>query len=128
MIHLDVDAAEFGKRRAADVGITTDLKRVLPALAMTLTLDPGASTAPPWLGNTPSATTIRVRPSTPRPCSKSSSQLPDTSVVACDVGQHQMWVAQHMRFTSPQPPLQCRPRHHGLRPARRHRRQDVAPR
>ena len=22
-------------------------------------------------------------------------------MVACDVGQHQMWVAQHMRFTSP---------------------------
>ena len=30
-----------------------------------------------------------------------SARLPETSVVACDVGQHQMWVAQHMRFTSP---------------------------
>ncbi|ASI25143.1 TPA: acetolactate synthase 2 catalytic subunit [Aeromonas salmonicida] len=40
VIHLDVDAAEFGKRRAAEVGITTDLKRVLPALAMALAIDP----------------------------------------------------------------------------------------
>ncbi len=30
-----------------------------------------------------------------------SARLPESSVVACDVGQHQMWVAQHMRFTSP---------------------------
>ncbi|KLV37357.1 acetolactate synthase, large subunit, biosynthetic type [Aeromonas caviae] len=102
VIHLDVDAAEFGKRRAADVGITTDLKRVLPALAMTLTLDP-------WRAHC--ATMAREyafrydHPGqaiyAPALLKELSSQLPDTSVVACDVGQHQMWVAQHMRFTSP---------------------------
>ncbi|WP_324035730.1 acetolactate synthase 2 catalytic subunit [Aeromonas caviae] len=102
VIHLDVDAAEFGKRRAADVGITTDLKRVLPALAMTLTLDP-------WREHC--ATMAREyafrydHPGqaiyAPALLKELSSQLPDTSVVACDVGQHQMWVAQHMRFTSP---------------------------
>ncbi|AXB05173.1 acetolactate synthase 2 catalytic subunit [Aeromonas caviae] len=102
VIHLDVDAAEFGKRRAADVGITTDLKRVLPALAMTLTLDP-------WREHC--ATMAREyafrydHPGqaiyAPALLKELSSQLSDTSVVACDVGQHQMWVAQHMRFTSP---------------------------
>ncbi|MFQ2473434.1 acetolactate synthase 2 catalytic subunit [Aeromonas caviae] len=102
VIHLDVDAAEFGKRRAADVGITTDLKRVLPALAMTLTLDP-------WREHC--ATMAREyafrydHPGqaiyAPALLKELSSQLLDTSVVACDVGQHQMWVAQHMRFTSP---------------------------
>ncbi|WP_368212366.1 acetolactate synthase 2 catalytic subunit [Aeromonas sp. s10] len=102
VIHLDVDAAEFGKRRAADVGITTDLKRVLPALAMTLTLDP-------WREHC--ATMAREyafrydHPGqaiyAPALLKELSSQLPDTSVVACDVGQHQMWVAQHMRFNSP---------------------------
>jgi len=30
-----------------------------------------------------------------------SERMPDNSVVCCDVGQHQMWVAQHMRFNSP---------------------------
>lgn len=102
VIHLDVDAAEFGKRRAADVGITTDLKRVLPALAMRLTLDP-------WREHC--ATMAREyafrydHPGqaiyAPALLKELSSQLLDTSVVACDVGQHQMWVAQHMRFTSP---------------------------
>ena len=27
--------------------------------------------------------------------------MPDNSVVSCDVGQHQMWVAQHMSFNTP---------------------------
>jgi acetolactate synthase-1/2/3 large subunit len=30
-----------------------------------------------------------------------SKRMPNTGVVCCDVGQHQMWVAQHMKFTSP---------------------------
>ncbi|MGU5714324.1 acetolactate synthase 2 catalytic subunit [Aeromonas taiwanensis] len=102
VIHLDVDAAEFGKRRAAEVGITTDLKRVLPALAMALAIEP-------WREHC--ATMAREyafrydHPGqaiyAPALLKELSSRLPDTSVVACDVGQHQMWVAQHMRFTSP---------------------------
>ena len=102
VIHLDVDAAEFGKRRAAEVGITTDLKRVLPALAMTLAIEP-------WREHC--ATMAREyafrydHPGqaiyAPALLKELSSRLPETSVVACDVGQHQMWVAQHMRFTSP---------------------------
>ncbi|MDX7677378.1 MULTISPECIES: acetolactate synthase 2 catalytic subunit [Aeromonas] len=102
VIHLDVDAAEFGKRRAADVGITTDLKRVLPALAMALTLDPWrehcATMAREYAFRYDHPGQAIYAPSLLK---ELSSQLPDTSVVACDVGQHQMWVAQHMRFTSP---------------------------
>ena len=102
VIHLDVDAAEFGKRRAADVGITTDLKRVLPALAMTLTLDPWreycATMAREYAFRYDHPGQAIYAPALLK---ELSSQLPDTSVVACDVGQHQMWVAQHMRFTSP---------------------------
>ena len=98
----DIDAAEFGKRRAADVGITTDLKRVLPALAMTLTLDPWreycATMAREYAFRYDHPGQAIYAPALLK---ELSSQLPDTSVVACDVGQHQMWVAQHMRFTSP---------------------------
>ncbi|MFQ2457753.1 acetolactate synthase 2 catalytic subunit [Aeromonas sp. 25-248] len=102
VIHLDVDAAEFGKRRAAEVGITTDLKRVLPALAMTLAIEP-------WREHcTTMAREYAFRYDHPGQAiyapallKELSSRLPETSVVACDVGQHQMWVAQHMRFTSP---------------------------
>lgn len=102
VIHLDVDAAEFGKRRAAEVGITTDLKRVLPALAMTLAIDPWRE----HCANMAREYAFRYdHPGqpiyAPALLKQLSARLPDTSVVACDVGQHQMWVAQHMRFTSP---------------------------
>lgn len=102
VIHLDVDAAEFGKRRAAEVGITTDLKQVLPRLAMTLDIVP-------WRGHCAAmAREYAFRYDHPGQAiyapallKQLSAKLPETSVVACDVGQHQMWVAQHMRFTSP---------------------------
>ncbi|MEM0551694.1 MULTISPECIES: acetolactate synthase 2 catalytic subunit [Aeromonas] len=102
VIHLDVDAAEFGKRRAAEVGITTDLKQVLPRLAMTLDIVP-------WRGHCAAmAREYAFRYDHPGQAiyapallKQLSAKLPESSVVACDVGQHQMWVAQHMRFTSP---------------------------
>ncbi|TNJ20254.1 acetolactate synthase 2 catalytic subunit [Aeromonas sobria] len=102
VIHLDVDAAEFGKRRAAEVGITTDLKRVLPALAMPLSIDPWrehcAAMAREYAFRYDHPGQAIYAPALLK---QLSAQLPETSVVACDVGQHQMWVAQHMRFTSP---------------------------
>ena len=102
VIHLDVDAAEFGKRRAAEVGITQDLKQVLPRLAMTLSIDPWrehcAAMAREYAFRYDHPGQAIYAPALLK---QLSSLLPETSVVACDVGQHQMWVAQHMRFTSP---------------------------
>lgn len=102
VIHLDVDAAEFGKRRAAEVGITQDLKQVLPRLAMTLAIEPWRE----HCANMAREYAFRYdHPGqpiyAPALLKQLSARLPETSVVACDVGQHQMWVAQHMRFTSP---------------------------
>ncbi|MFM5589041.1 acetolactate synthase 2 catalytic subunit [Aeromonas rivipollensis] len=102
VIHLDVDAAEFGKRRAADVGITTDLKRVLPALAMALAIDPWREHCATMAREYAFRYDHPGQPIyAPALLKQLSARLPETSVVACDVGQHQMWVAQHMRFTSP---------------------------
>ncbi|MBV7471328.1 acetolactate synthase 2 catalytic subunit [Aeromonas media] len=102
VIHLDVDAAEFGKRRAADVGITTDLKRVLPALVMALAIDPWREHCAAMAREYAFRYDHPGQPIyAPALLKQLSARLPDTSVVACDVGQHQMWVAQHMRFTSP---------------------------
>ncbi|WP_323915669.1 acetolactate synthase 2 catalytic subunit [Aeromonas veronii] len=102
VIHLDVDAAEFGKRRAAEVGITTDLKLVLPRLAMPLSIDPWrehcASMAREYAFRYDHPGQAIYAPALLK---QLSARLPESSVVACDVGQHQMWVAQHMRFTSP---------------------------
>ncbi|MDM5060534.1 acetolactate synthase 2 catalytic subunit [Aeromonas rivipollensis] len=102
VIHLDVDAAEFGKRRAADVGITTDLKRVLPALAMALAIDPWREHCAAMAREYAFRYDHPGQPIyAPALLKQLSARLPESSVVACDVGQHQMWVAQHMRFTSP---------------------------
>lgn len=102
VIHLDVDAAEFGKRRAAEVGITQDLKLVLPHLAMTLDIAPWrehcAAMAREYAFRYDHPGQAIYAPALLK---QLSAKLPETSVVACDVGQHQMWVAQHMRFTSP---------------------------
>ncbi|MCJ7974734.1 acetolactate synthase 2 catalytic subunit [Aeromonas veronii] len=102
VIHLDVDAAEFGKRRAAEVGITTDLKQVLPCLAMTLDIAPWrehcAAMAREYAFRYDHPGQAIYAPALLK---QLSAKLPESSVVACDVGQHQMWVAQHMRFTSP---------------------------
>ncbi|MBQ4670873.1 acetolactate synthase 2 catalytic subunit [Aeromonas dhakensis] len=102
VIHLDVDAAEFGKRRAAEVGITQDLKQVLPRLAMSLSIEPWRE----HCANMAREYAFRYdHPGqpiyAPALLKQLSARLPESSVVACDVGQHQMWVAQHMRFTSP---------------------------
>ncbi len=102
VIHLDVDAAELGKRRAADVGITADLKDVLPALTMPLALGP-------WRAHCAAmARDYAFRYDHPGQAiyapallNRLSERLTGDAVVACDVGQHQMWVAQHMRFASP---------------------------
>ncbi|MGR1254002.1 acetolactate synthase 2 catalytic subunit [Aeromonas veronii] len=102
VIHLDVDAAEFGKRRAAEVGITTDLKQVLPRLAMTLDIAPWREHCAAMAREYAFRYDHPGQPIyAPALLKQLSARLPETSVVACDVGQHQMWVAQHMRFTSP---------------------------
>lgn len=102
VIHLDVDAAEFGKRRAAEVGITQDLKQVLPRLAMSLSIEPWrehcAAMASEYAFRYDHPGQAIYAPALLK---QLSARLPESSVVACDVGQHQMWVAQHMRFTSP---------------------------
>jgi len=102
VIHLDIDASEFGKRRHADVAIASDLKQVLPLLHTQLNIRnwqqeciaskkehafhydfPGEGIYAPKLLN-------------------GLSKLKDkNSFVTCDVGQHQMWVAQHMDFNDP---------------------------
>ncbi|MCS6036605.1 hypothetical protein LNQ52_08405 [Klebsiella pneumoniae subsp. pneumoniae] len=57
-----------------------------------------------------------------------SDRKPADSVVTTDVGQHQMWSAQHMTYTRPEnfDHLQ-RLRHHGLWPAGRRWRPGGAP-
>ncbi|MBE0364355.1 acetolactate synthase I/II/III large subunit [Pseudoalteromonas ulvae UL12] len=102
VIHLDIDAAEVGKRKPVAASLVADLKDSLPHLHTPLTKAawqthcqqmmkeyawrydyPGEKVFAPYLLNT------------------LSKMMPKTGVVCCDVGQHQMWVAQHMKFRHP---------------------------
>ena len=102
VIHLDVDAAELGKRRAVQVSLQADLKLVLPALAMPLQVAAWQDHCLTmreqfaWRYDHPGETIYA-----PLLLKQLSDALPENSVVTCDVGQHQMWVAQHMQFQSP---------------------------
>lgn len=104
VVHIDIDEAELSKRRAADVAIQADVKQILPLLN-------AAKDYAPWQSylsdiKTEKAMqysdfTASARPDAPSVLHRLSEKLPENAVVACDVGQHQMWVAQHMRFTTP---------------------------
>lgn len=103
VIHLDIDPAEINKLRHADVSIIGDFKQILPELAQaepSMTAwqqDIVASVKQfAWRYDYPNSDIYA-----PALLNKISQALPYDHVVSCDVGQHQMWVAQHMLFTSP---------------------------
>jgi acetolactate synthase-1/2/3 large subunit len=102
VIHLDVDAAEVGKLRSAHVGLHDDMRDLLPQLSMTLNIANWREHCIamkhdfPWRYDHPGEHIYA-----PLLLKQLSDALPENSVVCCDVGQHQMWVAQHMQFNSP---------------------------
>ncbi len=103
VLHLDIDPAEINKLRTADVSLCGDLQTILPALNdVKLSIAEWQEHCSAlkqenlWDYNAPYRSIYA-----PKLLSRLSEKLSDTSVVTCDVGQHQMWVAQHMNFTSP---------------------------
>jgi acetolactate synthase I/II/III large subunit len=103
VIHLDVDRAEIGKLRRADVPVIGNLRHALKALTCKL------AEIEPWRREcTVSKETHAwdyAAPGTevyaPGFLKTLSDRAGDDSIVACDVGQHQMWVAQHFHFNRP---------------------------
>ena len=105
VVHLDIDHAEFDKNVPAAVRVAGDLSDSLAALAARMA--PADHT--PWVD---SITALRREPaaapvdpdSIPDPLAilQTLRRLtPDDTIVATDVGQHQMWTAQHFPFTQP---------------------------
>ena len=103
VIHLDADAYEISKLRTANIALPGDVAAGLRALV-------GArSTCDEWrkrcrmLGDKHGfrydapGTDIYA----PALLKRMTELAPDDAIVACDVGQHQMWVAQHCRFNHP---------------------------
>jgi len=102
IIHFDIDTAEINKRRLADVAILGDLKINLPALAIPLDINDWQKKCQQmkadyaWDYNHPGETIFA-----PAVLKEISDQMPENTCVTTDVGQHQMWAAQHMSFDDP---------------------------
>lgn len=113
VIHIDIDPAEIGKIREAQIPIVGDLKGVLASLVDTLRKDGAAPNAEKWLEqlrewrnrfplyhpNVGDATDMIVPELA---LSELSRQLdPHASVVVTEVGQHQMWATQFIDREEP---------------------------
>ena len=108
VVHFDIDAAEIGKLRTAHVAVTGELKPAVEALSARLASSPLA--IDPWIIRCASAA-ARHAPRYDAPgegvyapalLKELSEAAGDRFVAACDVGQHQMWAAQHCRFSRPE--------------------------
>ncbi len=100
---MDIDPAELNKLRQAHIGLTGDLNCLLPALQQPLAIDG-------WRERSAALRAEHARrydhPGeaiyAPLLLKQLSDRKPADSVVTTDVGQHQMWSAQHMTYTRPE--------------------------
>ena len=112
IIHADIDPAEIGKNRHADVAVVGDLKNILRALvpATKAALAKSAPDLTPWLNevygwrkkfplgyDTPSDGSVSPQYVIER-IGKISG--PDT-IFAAGVGQHQVWASQFIGYEKP---------------------------
>ncbi|OCA56435.1 acetolactate synthase 2 catalytic subunit [Photorhabdus namnaonensis] len=103
VIHLDIDPAELGKLRQAHVSLLGDVKALLPRLQQPLSIMPWQQEVKslkaeyPWCydhqGESIYAPWLLKQVSDRKACN---------TVITTDVGQHQMWTAQHMTFDGPE--------------------------
>jgi acetolactate synthase-1/2/3 large subunit len=104
VIHIDIDPAEVSKLRRANVALLGDARVALRELARPLdNIDAWRTQCSEWKRQyvlDPSPRDERVH--APTLLRRLSERAPREATFACDVGQHQMWVAQHVRFDSPE--------------------------
>ncbi|MFE3026201.1 acetolactate synthase large subunit [Nocardia tengchongensis] len=116
VIHADIDPAEIGKNRHADVPIVGDCREVITELIETLKADPATGGKTPlldlteWWGylsgirdayplgwKTPSDGSL-----SPEFVIEKLGQLAGPDAIYCaGVGQHQMWAAQFIKYENP---------------------------
>jgi acetolactate synthase-1/2/3 large subunit len=115
VIHVDIDPAEIGKIRTPDIPIVGDLKRVLTKLNKVVAeLKPemeGKKSAAraawwkqvrDWKAEHPLTPAVSADEIKPQHLMAEINRISDgKAIVTADVGQHQMWSAQFIRFDGP---------------------------
>jgi acetolactate synthase I/II/III large subunit len=103
IIHVDIDIAEIGKNVASHMDICGDVKDVLTQLLPVLPVQRSDE----WLARieklkkSPQAEYIGAGFSPQNIIETVRRFCDDDTVIATDVGQHQMWVMQHYTFQKP---------------------------
>ena len=103
VIHVDIDQAEINKLRQTHLGLQGDIKQVLPLLNQTISIGEWHKKVGELKAQHP---TRYDHPGeaiyAPALLKTISERKSAKTVITTDVGQHQMWTAQHMRFNHPQ--------------------------
>lgn len=103
VIHLDIDAAEINKLRQVQLSMTEDIKQILPLLELSTNI---SSWQQHILQMKLDFINRYDHPGdaiyAPAMLRKLAQMQPHDTVICTDVGQHQMWVAQHMFVDRPE--------------------------
>jgi acetolactate synthase-1/2/3 large subunit len=109
VVHFDIDPSEIGKLRKVAVGVTGDLKPNLEALNARLSRGDAIEVsewADRWRVQSRAQAFDYNAPGegvfAPKLLNELSQKAGPGFIAACDVGQHQMWVAQYCEFSRPQ--------------------------
>ena len=105
IIHMDIDASELCKNIPVELGMTGSMKEILQKLVEKLPQQTHAD----WMARVAElqAETAKLEAQnpdelTPFTAIDALAEVADKeTIVATDVGQHQMWVAQHYPFETP---------------------------
>ncbi|WP_394128344.1 acetolactate synthase 2 catalytic subunit [Vibrio hepatarius] len=103
VIHIDIDAAELHKLRTANAAVRAEIPAVLPQLELTHDITPWVKHSESlrsgfkWRYDHPGELIYA-----PGLLKQLSDLMPDSSIISTDVGQHQMWAAQHIQPRDPQ--------------------------
>ncbi len=105
VIHIDIDAAEINKLRQANVALKGDLIEAVNALAQPLNIDSWREHIRQLKSKLDFTYVENQGEGDIEPTAllhTLSQRKPKNAVVTTDVGQHQMWSAQHMQHFAPE--------------------------